>query len=66
MAMNMATAVRFYVDKIVADPKISGPSAPRLIAPLVLLRVKAAGVVSSTDGYTLCVLACLKNVLSSL
>ena len=33
--MNMATAVRFYVDKIVADPKISGPSAPRVTAPLV-------------------------------
>lgn len=24
MAMNIATAVSFYVDKIVADPKISG------------------------------------------
>lgn len=24
MAMNVATAVSFYVDKIVADPKISG------------------------------------------
>ena len=29
MTMNVATAVRFYVDKIVGDPKISGQSAPR-------------------------------------
>lgn len=56
--MNMATAVRFYVDKIVADPKISGQSAPHLIAPLGPLGVNAAGVYSSTDGYTLCFLLC--------
>lgn len=58
MTMNMATAVRFYVDKIVADPKISGESAPCSTAPWAPLSLNAAGVYSFTDEYTLCVLVC--------
>lgn len=56
--MNMAAAVRFYVDKIVADPKISGESAPSSTSPLAPVSLNAAGVFSLTDEYTLCVLVC--------
>lgn len=56
--MNMATAVRFYVDKIVADPKISGQSAPHLIAPLAPLGLNAAGVYSSTPCVSVLFIEC--------
>lgn len=51
MAMNLTTAVRFYVDKIVADPKISG----QVIASLELMLTSHPRAWLKFDRTQLCI-----------